>query len=133
MTSYWSIGVVVGIFGPLLGGFLFSQLGLLWFLYLTIFFICIAFSLTYLVKKQSYPYGIKEICTYIKGLRTIVMIDGALPTASSLLLTLYLLTFVQGAFDFGLLLSLIALISLSFSFLLAKISDKNKNIDKRRK
>lgn len=126
MTSYWSIGLVVGIFAPLLGGLLFSQLGLLWFIALAMLFICVSLFLTYLVKTQSYPYGIKEICTHIKSFRTIVMIDGALPTASSLLLTLYLLTFVHGAFDFGLLLSFIALVSISFSFLLAKVSDKKK-------
>ncbi|OGH66591.1 MAG: hypothetical protein A3B90_00975 [Candidatus Magasanikbacteria bacterium RIFCSPHIGHO2_02_FULL_41_13] len=126
MTSYWSIGLVVGIFAPLLGGFLFSQLGLLFFIFIATVLVFAAFFLTYLVKKDSYPYTAKEICTHIKGFRTIVMIDGALPVASGLLLTLYLLTFVRGAFDFGLLLSFIALLSVSFSFLLAKISDKNK-------
>ncbi len=126
MTSYWSIGVVVGIVAPIVGGFLFSRLGLFPFVLIALGILGLTFYLIKFVKKEVYPYSVQEIFQHIKGFRTIVMIDGALPTASNLLLSLYLLTFVRGAFDFGILLSSIALLSVSFSFLIAKISDKNK-------
>lgn len=124
MTSYWSIGVVVGVLAPIIGGFLFSRMGLSSFVFIALVLLGLTFYLIKFVKKEVYPYSVQEIFQHIKGFRTIVMIDGALPTASNLLLTLYLLTFVQSAFDYGVLLSFIALISVSFSFLLAKISDQ---------
>jgi MFS family permease len=126
MTSYWSIGLLVGIIAPLLGGFIFSHFGLPFFMLAAVVLLCCTFILTSFVKKNVYLYGVKEIFTHIRSFRIIVMIDGALTTASNILLTLYLLTFVRGAFDFGLLLSFIALVSVSFSFLLAKISDRYK-------
>ncbi len=126
MTSYWSIGVVVGVLAPIIGGYLFSRLGLSPFVLLALVFLGLTFYLIKFVKKEVYRYSIQEIFEDIQGFRTIVMIDGALPTASNLLLSLYLLTFVRGAFDFGILLSSIALLSVSFSFLIAKLSDKKK-------
>ncbi len=126
MTSYWSIGVVVGVLAPIIGGYLFSRLGLSPFVILALVLLGLTFYLIRFVKKEVYSYSIQEIFQHIKGFRTIVMIDGALPTASNLLLSLYLLTFVRGAFDFGILLSSIALVSVSFSFLIAKLSDKKK-------
>lgn len=126
MTSYWAIGTVVGIIAPITGGFIFSTFGIKTFILLATIILAITLIFTQFINQQTYPYTTKDVLTTIKGVRTITMLDGGIQSASGLLITLYLLNFIQDAFDFGKVLSIIALISVLFSFQLASYSDKNK-------
>ncbi len=126
MTIYWAIGTVVGIVAPISGGYIFVTLGLSWFIVFAVVILFIALYLVQYVKQKVYKYTLKKILKYIKGLRTITMLDGALINSSQLLITLFLLNFIKDEFDFGKILSVIALISVVFSFKLASVSDKFK-------
>lgn len=126
MTTYWAIGLVIGIFAPILGGFLLSYFSLRIFVAVAIGLLFVGIFLGLFIKKKVYVYDIPTLFRHLKGFRTITLIDGALPTASQLLITLYLLTFIQNEFNFGALLSVIALLSVSFTFPLAKFSDRYK-------
>jgi hypothetical protein len=125
MTVYWTIGSLVGILAPVTGGFLFVRLNLGIFVGIALGIISIALFFTFYLKKVVHKYRLKEILIHIKGTRIITMFDGALQTASQLLITLYLLTLVQDAFSFGRILSINALFSIMFSIKVAKFSDKN--------
>ena len=126
MTVYWAIGTVVGIVAPLLGGYIFVRFGLLGFTILAILVLLIGLFFIYYAKNATYKYRLKDILVHIKGARTITMLDGGLQNVSQLLIALFLLNFIKDEFDFGKILSIIALISVVFSFKLAKISDKFK-------
>ncbi len=124
MTVMWAIGSVVGVIAPIIGGYIFSRLGIGIFISVAIAFLFIALALTFFIKKEVHNYNFKGLMTHLKGVRTTTMIDGASENISGILIALYLLTFIKDEFDFGRLLSVIALISVMFSFRVAKFSDK---------
>ncbi len=124
MTVMWSIGSVVGIIAPIIGGYIFFRFGVGIFVGIAIGILCLALFLTLFIKKEVYKYKFIEVITHLKGVRTTTMIDGASENISGILITLYLLSFIKDEFDFGKLLSVIALMSIIFSFKLASFSDK---------
>lgn len=126
MTIYWAIGSVVGVLAPITTGFLFTQFGLGVFISVAIVLLLITIALAGFVKKDVYTYSTTQVLSQIRGLRTITMMDGALLNASKLLIALYLITFVNNEFDFGKILSLIAVLSVVLSFKVAKFSDTYK-------
>lgn len=124
MTIMWAIGSVVGIIAPIIGGFIFSRLGIGVFVGVAVAILFFALFLTLFIKKEVHAYTFKDVMTQLKGVRTTTMLDGASENISGLLIALYLLTFIKDEFDFGKTLSVIALISVVFSFKLASFSDK---------
>ena len=130
MATYWAIVSLVGILAPVVGGYIFSQWGMNIFLGVALAILGAALLISFKLKKEVYTYSIKEILRHLKGTRTITMFDGALQIASQLIITLYLLTFIQDEFSFGRILSINALFSVFFSLKVAKFSDRsNKRIE----
>ena len=129
MATYWAVVSIAGILAPLLGAYIFSRFNLLVFVGLAVSILCVALCFTIKLTTVRYGYSLKEIFVAIKGTRIITMFDGALQVASQLIITLYLLTFIQDELTFGRILSINALFSIFFSLKVAKISDEsNKRI-----
>lgn len=126
MAVYWGIGSAVSVLAPMTGGWIFARFGLAVFIVVSLLILLTGIGLTWLVKKQTYPYKTAELIVHIKGFRLVSMIDGALQSASGLLISLYLLTFIKNEFNFGQILSVIALVSVLLSLQLAKVSDRTK-------
>lgn len=126
MTMYWAIGSTVGILAPMTGGLLFASFGLPVFVGIALTILVVGICLAGLVKPETHPYTLHSTLTNIKGFRLVSMFDGSLYTGSNLLITLYLLTFIKGEFNFGTLLSIIALVSVALTFRIARWSDRIK-------
>lgn len=126
MALYWGIGSAVSVLAPMTGGWIMSEFGLPVFIVVALFILVIALLLTRLVKRAEYPYRRTEIMNHINRFRVISMFDGALQSTSGLLIALYLLTFIKSEFNFGQILSVIALASVLLSLRLARISDRTK-------
>lgn len=126
MALYWGIGSAVSVLAPMTGGWIMSQFGLHTFIAIGLAILVLALILTVWVKRVEYPYTRAEITNHIKNFRVISMLDGALQSTSGLLIALYLLTFIKSEFNFGQVLSMIALVSVVLSLRLARISDRTK-------
>lgn len=126
MTAYWAIGGSVGVIAPALGGYIFSVYDLKGLLSFGLLMVFLALLCTRFVNQETHRYTQKDIWTHIRSLRLVTMIEGATLKSSSLIIALYLLTYVQDEFDLGKLLSVIALISILFSLQVGKFSDKYK-------
>lgn len=124
ITFYWAVGIVVGIFAPLLAAYVWQMTNLS--VFLTIYTLFIIFSLFLLnyIPAEVYRYKIKEGLTYLKGLRTINMIDGALHRTNGIIILIFSLQYINNELDFGKFLSITGLVALFVAFPMAKLSDQ---------
>lgn len=124
ITFYWAISIVIGVFAPLVAAYIWHIVGLTLFIIIYVFFTVISLLLLNYVPAETYRYNIKEGLTYLKGLRTINMIDGALQRTNGIIILIFSLQYINNELDFGKFLSIIGLVALFVAFPMAKLSDK---------
>ncbi len=125
VTRYWAISIITGFIAPLVGGYVLGTFGVSWLLGVGFVLLTLSLWLTRYIKEDIYTYTVKEALTSIKGLRSITAIDGALHKAIGLVVVFFSLTYIQTELDFGLYLSVAALVSLIGAVVIAKRSDKS--------
>ncbi len=126
MTWYWGVSIVTAVVGPIVGAYIFAGFGLNVFLIVSLLIVAFALYLTRFIKSEEYRYTLKQSLQYLKGLRTVNLIDGALHKVKFVIIPVFSLKYIQTETDYGLFLSLISLVALFFAFEMAKFSDKRK-------
>jgi MFS family permease len=126
-SLYFILGPLVGIVMPPLGALVIDS-----FSYHVLFSItCVAMFIPFLLIHGKY-FDHKETIIFkdadraFSGIRLIAFFDGALHFFQGHFLTIYILLFLKTEYEFGSLLSYLAIISLSVSFVLSYVSDKYK-------
>lgn len=123
MTKYLAVALISGVIAPIVGGWLFSVTALPVFLLIAASLIFISVYFTKFLPKEVYTYSCTEIWGHIKGLRTLVTMDGALHKVFKVVIPLYSIQYFAKATDFGLFLSVITLVAVAISFYVARVSD----------
>ncbi len=126
VTTYWSVAIIAAAFGPLLGGFLFERTPFVFFLSCGMLLMLGALYVSGCLKTESFHYEAREILCYLKGLRTLNMLDGALHKTVMITIGIFSLRYIDSASDFGFFLSGIGLVTLLVSFKIARVSDSLK-------
>lgn len=126
-SLYFILGPLVGIVMPPLGALVIDS-----FNYQVLFAVTsIALIAPYMLIRGKYfdhkeTVSFKDADRAFSGIRLISFFDGALHFFQGHFLTIYILLFLKTEYEFGSLLSYLALISLAVSFVLSYMSDKYK-------
>ena len=89
ITKYWAIGIVAGLFAPLIGSFVLAKFPL-WILFPALFILLSAAYLTRFVGHKNIHTPQKEVLTHIRGLRTLSIIDGSLHKTSLIVVMVFI-------------------------------------------
>ena len=125
MTFYWAVGILVGVVAPIIGGFLLGTFKLPVFIFVASVLLFMAIVLTQLVKVDEYKYSLSDLWKHMKGLRTSLVVDGALHRVSLIIVTVFSLRYLKTEINFGLFLSIAALMGIFVAFPMARISDRS--------
>ncbi len=127
MTFYWGVGAVISLIAPIIGGYIYETWALVGMVLGISLLMLIGIYLTKFLPKEEYKYTKKEIFKCFPGLRTINIIDGGLHRINFVVIYIFSLNYITGGLDYGLFISLSALVGLMVAWPMAKISDrKNK-------
>ncbi len=122
MTGYWAVSVVVGVVAPVACGFIFEQFGRAIFIGSALVLIIAGIVVGSRVPSRVYRYTTKEVYIRLKKLRTINMLDGALHRVEGAV-GFFALLYFTNELNYGIYLSLMALVALVPSFYIAHVSD----------
>ena len=123
MTWYWGISIIVSIVGPVLGAYILTGLGLYWFIGITIIIAALGIFFAQSMKPETYRYSPREAWNHLRGLRTIIIIDGGLHRIMRIV-PLFGLLYISTELDYGGFLSLMSLVAFVVALQMAKFSDK---------
>jgi len=124
MTWYWGVGIAAGVIAPIFGGFVLGNFSFGVFLALGASVLFCGAWLSGKAKKEEYRYTVAQGLNHLRSLRTVVTIDGALHKVMMVVIPIYGLLYFSDELDYGMFLSLVAVVALLFSFRMAKLSDK---------
>ena len=124
MAWYFAVGIISGIVGPVVGGYLL-ELNFALFTVVALIVMGAAGILTFHVPQESFTYSVKGVFGKIKNLRTINIMDGMLQK-TMVITTTFALLYISSAFEYGLFLSFTAIVAMIGSLYLAKVSDLTK-------
>lgn len=126
MTFYWAIGVFMGIVAPIVGGFILGTFKLPIFISVACAVLFLAIYTTRLVEKGECRYSLSDALRHVKGLRTSMIVDGALHKMAFIIVTVFSLRYLKTEINFGLFLSVAALMGIFVAFPVARASDRTK-------
>jgi MFS family permease len=123
MAWYWILGIIAGVFGPLIAAFLFVRTGLAIYIAIPILILCIGIYLCKFAPAQTISYTIFDAVDRLKGIRIMNILDGALHRVNGDT-GLFVLLFVTTVSQYGNFLSFVSLMMALVAWLLAKESDR---------
>ncbi|VVC04064.1 Major Facilitator Superfamily protein [Candidatus Bilamarchaeum dharawalense] len=126
-SLYNAIMMILGLMMPALSGLLAQQFGFNYVFLGTAILLTIAAIVAWKLaphKKVSLHLG--ESLNLLSGFRTLIFLEGFYQVAPVFLITIISIQYFPKPADFGLFISLAAILSIASSFILSKISDKSK-------
>lgn len=123
MTMYWAVGILAGFIAPILGGYILGMLGVSWLLGVGSVLLLVSIFVTQYIDEETYTYTSREALSAVRGVRSITAIDGALHKVMGIVVIFFSLSYITTEINFGLYLSVAALVSLVGATILAKKSD----------
>ena len=127
-SIYYSVGPLLTLLLPGVGGYIASVFGYSQLYLLSMAAYAITFIVAFmLLENKKYEYDLMESIKSIKGLRTIIFLEGFAAAAMvQVTAETMLLKFADTPLEFGVIISVATAFSIIASVLTAKISDKRK-------
>lgn len=125
-SVYFSMGALLGIFLPLLSGYVAENYGFsVLFLAASLVYFVLA-AMVSLLKKREYFFSLSSGLKETKGFKTLVFIEGIYGGGTMAALAVIPLFYFREPVDLGIFISVTTVFSVIASFIISSISDKVK-------
>ena len=125
-SVYFLMGPVLGIFLPILSGWIVQTYSFRVAVLIATVLLILPFVFVIKLKEKIIKTDLKRSFSYIKGLRTVLFLEGFWETTVFVLIPIWILFFLKEPLEYGAYVSYVALIGAIASLIVAKVSDKIK-------
>ncbi len=126
MTLYWIVGIATGVAAPLVGALLYAHTSMMVFLIVPLLLTLCGVWMAQYVPEDIISYSRGDVFNYLKGLRVINALDGALHRVSGDA-GFFVLMFASTVASYSSYLSCVSLVMAAVAWIVATKSDKTNN------